>query len=121
MLSNNKTISYGADSLLYLSVGLLFINSENKIQKASYSGYCKIFNIFDLGNDISLNPDENFTSWVIDDKNVFLGKWEDGTSFAAPLVTRKCAYLKHKYRMSINTIKAYINLENNLNFKVYSP
>ncbi|WP_342276576.1 hypothetical protein [Spiroplasma endosymbiont of Nebria brevicollis] len=78
-------------SLLSLSVGSLFRNSENKIIKSSYSGDCKIFNIFDkpnifdFGNDIRLNSDDDFTSWVIDDKNGFLGKWEDGTSYACAL------------------------------------
>jgi len=112
--------------LLSLTVGSAFIDSDNIPKIASYTGNEKIFNIYqkpniyDFGNDLNQISTSDLTLWTIDE-NGFIDTGANGSSFAAPLVARKCAYLKSKYNLSIQTIKAYINLQKEINLKRNIP
>ncbi|WP_342259265.1 S8 family serine peptidase [Spiroplasma endosymbiont of Dioctria linearis] len=121
---NEGYISIGGDSILSLTVGSLFMDKYKKIKISSYSGKKKIFNLFDkpnayeFGNDLSQNSNVEDTLWVIDNKEGFLDKLSEGTSYAAPLLARKCAYLMDQYNFSIDEIKSYINACNGENEKI---
>lgn len=121
---NKGYISMGADSILSLTAGSLFKDKDKNIQISSYSGRKKIFNLFDkpnaydFGNDINANSNVEDTVWIMDNKEGFLDKLSEGTSYSAPLLSRKCAYLMDRYNFSIDEIKSYINACNIENEKV---
>jgi hypothetical protein len=118
---NNGVVSFGSDTLLGITVGSLYKNEELENKKADYSGQMNVFNLFkkpncyDFGNDIDNNSQTDKMMWLIMDSNNNIANCENGTSFAAPLITRKCAYLKYKHNLNINEIRAYINLESEMN------
>ncbi|AOG60934.1 hypothetical protein SHELI_v1c09870 [Spiroplasma helicoides] len=112
--NDKNTISSGADSLSAITVGSLYEDENYDLKITSYSGYKKIFgrfekpNTYEISNDVQANDaSENF-KYVIDDSGYIT--WTDGTSFSAPLTARKCCYLLNKYNLSLESIKAIINL-----------
>jgi hypothetical protein len=122
---NKKMISPGADSLLAVTVGADFLNDDLKPQKTSYTGELDLYrlyhkpNIFDYSND-----EDNYTNseplCSIEEGN---HKEIDiqGTSFSAPLVTRKCAYLMCNYGFTVEAIRAMVNLQAKVNKEDNTP
>ncbi|PPE05929.1 S8 family serine peptidase [Williamsoniiplasma lucivorax] len=119
---NNNVVSYGSDSILALTVGSIFKDEKNNNKESHYTGKMKVFGLFskpnsyDFGNSLQENENLNDTVWTLGESG-YINYHEDGTSISAPLLTRKCAHLIKKYGFNINSLKAYVNLEHELNIK----
>ncbi|ASP28375.1 serine protease [Spiroplasma corruscae] len=112
--NNEKELSAGADSLSAITVGSLFEDKNGILRKTSYSGSKEIFgrfikpNTYEISNDIYNEESSNNFQYTIDSEGYLT--WEDGTSFSAPLTARKCCYLMNEYKLSLESVKAIINL-----------
>lgn len=107
-------ISAGADSLSVLTVGSLYETDSNLLKVTSYSGSKTIFgrfikpNTYEISNDFTVF--DHSTSWKHSIDESGFRAINEGTSFSAPLTARKCCYLMNKYNLSIEAVKAVINL-----------
>ncbi|AKU79828.1 S8 family serine peptidase [Spiroplasma turonicum] len=112
--NTHNQIASGADSLSAITVGSLYENTNNELKIASYSGSKNIFgrfkkpNTYEVSNDISAKDSSYDWKYSIDESGYMV--WNDGTSFSAPLTARKCCYLMNKYNLSLESIKALINI-----------
>ncbi len=107
-------IAGGADSLSAITVGSLYETNTGKLEIASYSGSKNIFgrfqkpNTYEISNDLEAQNSSNNFQYTIDSHGYLV--WDTGTSFSAPLTARKCCYLMNKYNLSLESVKAIINL-----------
>lgn len=116
---NHRTICAGADSMSAVTVGALYEDNNLKLKEAEYSRGRKILGRFekpntnDIGNDLKAQDrSENLLHMLGSDGMIEI--FSEGTSFATPLITRKCAFLYEKYNMSIETIRSIINLQSKI-------
>lgn len=111
--TKNK-IASGADSLSAITVGSLYETNTGKLEIASYSGSKKIFgrfqkpNTYEVSNDLEAHDSSYDYQYTIDNDGYLT--WDNGTSFSCPLTARKCCYLMNQYNLSLESVKAVINL-----------
>ncbi|WP_338974145.1 S8 family serine peptidase [Spiroplasma endosymbiont of Tricholauxania praeusta] len=111
-----------ADSFSAISVGAVYETNNEDLKVSKYTGVGNVFGIFEkpstyeIGNDFGAKDcSNNFLQMLNSTNEVII---DAGTSFAAPLVTRKVAFLKQKYSISLETSRAVINYLTKISYPI---
>ncbi|ATX70951.1 hypothetical protein SCLAR_v1c06320 [Spiroplasma clarkii] len=115
---DNKLIM-PADSLAAIAVGTAYKDTNNKIKTWSKSGTGKVFGTYEKPDCYEIGNAIGASDWNQDPQITLSGpsqpKVENGTSFSAPLVARKDAYLLGKYNLNVQSTRALIKHLSSLN------